>query len=157
MEKGYKPPASDGSALPQGFKIAMSIFAAISAIFGIGLALWPFLPGSQGQPSAVPWWAWTLTPLTAHVAGGWYLAAATLQYTLSRQRSINTVGPSLLGLMLVTGAQLVGAILHAGAFNGPLFFIALYLINCFSVFTFATYVFVRNRASFSLTDSRALV
>src|SRR5512141_415868 len=157
MEKDYKAPASDGSTLPQGFKIAMCIFAAISAIFGIGLILWPFLPGSPGQPSAVPWWAWTLTPLTAQVAGGWYLAAATLQYTLSRQRAIKTVGPSLLGLMLVTGAQLVGAILHADAFNGPLLSVSLYLINCISVFAFATYIIVRNRSSFSRTHSPALV
>ena len=103
--------------------------------------------------STVPWWAWTLTPLTAHVAGGWYLAAATLQYTLSRQSAIDTTGPSLLGLMLVTGTQLLGAFIWRSAFNGSPLFIALYLLNAIAVFSFSLLTFVRNLSSFKTISS----
>ncbi len=146
MEKGYQPPVSSRPAFPKGFSTVMRIFAMISAVFGVGLIFWPFLFPSQG--SAVPWWAWTLTPLTAHVAGGWYLAAATLQWTVSRQRSMDTAGPSLLGLMIVTGVQLIGAMLHFSAFNGSSLFIVLYLLNAVVVFLFSGYVFLRNRSAF---------
>src|SRR5690242_14376725 len=102
MEKGYTAPANNGPAAPNGFASILQVFTLISVVFGIGLILWPFFYTTPAQASAVPWWAWKLTPLTAQVVGGWYLAAATLHYTLSRQRSIDTNGPSLLGLMIVT-------------------------------------------------------
>ncbi len=155
MERGYKAPVSNGPASSPGFGTVMRIFAAISALFGIGLILWPFFPAPQGLVGAVPWWAWTLTPLTAHVAGGWYLAAATLQFTLSRQRAMDTVGPSIVGLMLVTGTQILGAIIHMGAFNGPPLFIALYLINATAVFLFALYTFLRSRSAFRMAQPQA--
>ena len=156
MEKDYKPPVSNGPALSPGFGTVLRIFAAISTLLGLGLILWPFFPASQEQISAVPWWAWTLTPLTAHVAGGWYLAAATLQFTLSRQRAVDTIGPSLMALMIVTGTQLLGAILHMSAFNGSPFFIALYLINAAAVFLFALYTFLRSRSAFKVVQPQAL-
>jgi hypothetical protein len=145
MEKGYQP-VSNGPALPKGFASVTQIFAFISAAFGAGLIVWPFFFPAQRQGSAVPWWAWTLTPLTAHVIGGWYLAAATLYWTLSRQRSMDTVGPSLLGLMIVTAVQLVGALIHINAFDGSTLFIALYLLNSIAVFLFASFTFLRNRS-----------
>ena len=148
MEKGYGPPASSGPSLSKGFSSAMRAFALVSAAFGIGLILWPFFfSAAQGQ-STVAWWAWTLTPLTAQVVGGWYLAAATLQFTLSRQRNAGTIGPALLGLMLVTGVQLVGALIHFSAFNGSALFTGLYLINAVAVFLVAAMTFLRNRSAF---------
>ena len=146
MEHGYSS-ATSGSLIPSGFTSMMRAFAIVSVFFGIGLVLWPFLFAASAQAGAVPWWAWTLTPLTAHVAGGWYLAAATLQYTLSRQTQVDTMGPSLLGLMIVTGAQLLGALIWRSAFNGSPVFIALYLLNATAVFTLSLLTSLRNRSS----------
>jgi len=154
MENGYTPAVASGPSLLGGFASMMRAFAIVSAVFGIGLILWPFLYTASDPGGAVPWWAWTLTPLTAHVVGGWYLAAATLQYTLSRQTKMDTIGPSLLGLMIVTGAQLLGALIHMSAFNGSPLFIALYLINAIAVFAFAAITFLRNIASFTTVPSR---
>jgi hypothetical protein len=56
--------------------------------------------------------------------------------------------------MIVTGAQLIGAVLHAGDFNGSPPFIALYLLNAACVFLYAAYLFVRARAAFSVAGSR---
>ena len=47
--------------------------------------------------------------------------------------------PALVGLMLVTAVQLLGALLHTGAFNGSPFFTVLYLVNSLAVFLFAYY------------------
>ena len=154
MERSYGPPAAAGPGLPRAFAVTMYACAAVSAGLGVALFLWPFLPSAGGGGGAVPWWAWTLTPLTAHVAGGWYLAAAALQLTLARQHEIGVMGPSLLGLMIVTGAQLIGAVLHAGDFNGSPLFIALYLLNAASVFLYAAYLFVRARTALSVAGSR---
>jgi hypothetical protein len=147
MEKGYAPVMGNGSSLPNSSASIFRLFAALSTIFGAGLILWPFIYTIPAPGSAVPWWAWTLTPLTAHVVGGWYLAAATLQNTLSRQTQMDTIGPSLLGLMLVTGIQLLGALIWRSAFNGSPIFVALYLLNATAVFTFSLLTFLRNRSS----------
>lgn len=156
MEKGFRVPLSSGRPLSGSFRMGMRIFAAVSALLGLGLLLWPFLPTPAGAAGAVPWWAWTLTPLTAHVVGGWYLAAAALQFTLSRQSSADTIGPALVGLMLVTAVQLLGALLHPGAFNGSPFFTVLYLVNSLAVFLFAAYSFIRRRPVFRRAQPQAL-
>jgi len=78
MERGYKPPRNSGTPIPSSFSSMLQAFAVVSAVLGIGLILWPFFYTAPEQGSVVPWWAWKLTPLTARVAGGWYLAAATL-------------------------------------------------------------------------------
>ncbi|HEY3475517.1 MAG TPA: hypothetical protein VGK56_12965, partial [Anaerolineales bacterium] len=72
MEKGY-PPQLHTSAFPSWFAPGMGVFTIINAMLGLGLILWPFFYMGPAQASAVPWWAWTLTPLTARVIGGWYL------------------------------------------------------------------------------------
>ncbi len=155
MERGYTPPANSGPVVPNGFSSILKVFAVISAVFGIGLILWPFIYIAPAQASAVPWWAWKLTPLTAHVAGGWYLAAATLHYTLSRQHALDVTGPSLLGLMIVTGAQLLGALIWMRAFDGLPVFIVLYLLNSIAVFAFSAFTFLRNLTSFRVIPSRS--
>ena len=153
MEKDYVAPANRSLPVPDRFTAIFQTFAVISAVFGIGLLLWPFFYTAPDQGSAVPWWAWKLTPLTAHVAGGWYLAAATLHYTLSRQRSMDTTGPALLALMIVTGTQLLGALIWMKAFDGSLIFIILYLLNSVAVFAFSVFTFRRNMASFRTIPS----
>ena len=154
MERGYTPPAHTSASLPSSFAFIFRVFAIVSALFGIGLILWPLIYTAPAQGSAVPWWAWKLTPLTAHVAGGWYLAAATLHYTLSRQRTVDVLGPSFLGLMIVTGAQLLGAWIWMKAFDGSPVFIFLYLLNSVAVFAFSAFTFVRNLSSFRTVPSQ---
>jgi len=155
MEKGYTPVTGNGASFPSNYAWILRLFATISMIFGVGLILWPFIYTIPAPASAVPWWAWTLTPLTAHVAGGWYLAAATFQYTLSRQTQVDTTGPSLLGLMLVTGTQLLGALIWKSAFNGSPLFIVLYLLNAIAVFTFSLLTFTRNLSAFKTSPARS--
>ena len=155
MEKGYTPPISSGPALSAMFSSVMRIFGTVHALFGIALLLWPLLPTAQGQTSAVPWWAWTLTPLTARVVGGWYLAGATLHFTLARQRAVDTIGPSLVALMLVTGTQLLGAVIYMSAFDGSPLFIVLYLVNSIAVFLFSGYTFLRSRSAFGMIQPQA--
>lgn len=144
MEKGYRPPTNTSGSVPDRFKSVFLVFAIMSALFGVGLILWPFIYTAPDQGSAVPWWAWKLTPLTAHVAGGWYLASATLHYTLSRQRVIDTMGSTLLALIIVTGTQLLGAILWMRMFDGSLLFTNLYWLNSVAVFIFSAFIFFRH-------------
>jgi hypothetical protein len=154
MEKEYAPPSS-GLSLPGSSASIFRIFAVVSAFIGIGLIIWPFVYTAPEGGSTVPWWAWTLTPLTAHVAGGWYLAAATLHYTISRQRTMDTLGPSLVGLMIVTATQLLGALIWIRAFNGSPIFMVVYLLNSAAVFGFSLYTFLRNRTSFAAALQRS--
>jgi hypothetical protein len=83
MERDYQPPALQYSALPRALQPVMLVFAIVSGIVGVALWVWPSLFPASSDLGAVPWWAWSLTPLTARVVGGWYLAAATL-YAPSR-------------------------------------------------------------------------
>jgi hypothetical protein len=154
MEKDYTPPANRISSVLGRYAVIFQTFAVISALLGIGLILWPFFYTAPDQGSTVPWWAWKLTPLTAHVAGGWYLAAATLHYTLSRRHAVDAIGPSLLGLMIVTGTQLLGALIWMKAFDGSPVFIVLYLLNAVAVFVFSVYIFRRNLISFRTVSSQ---
>jgi hypothetical protein len=153
MERGYKPPRNSGTPIPSSFSSILQAFAAVSAILGIGLILWPFFYTAPDQGSIVPWWAWKLTPLTARVAGGWYLAAATLYYTIARQRAMDTIGPALLALMIVTATQLLGALIWRSAFDGSPLLIALYLINSITVLAFSLFTFLRNIADFKTVPS----
>lgn len=147
MEKGYVPAASDSPVLPRGLATSLQIFAVVSALLGMALILWPFVALVSGQTNAVPWWAWPLTPLTARVTGGWYLAAATLYYSLSRQRSIDTMRPSLLALMIVMGAQLLGSLIWNNAFDESAVFVALYLLQSIAVFAVAGFLLLRSRSA----------
>jgi hypothetical protein len=129
------PPASAGAPLlPWIFNIALAALAALSLLVGIALFVWPWAAPSSTPADVVAWWPWSLTPLTARVVGGWYLAAATLQLTLAGQRTIETARVGLFGLMVVTTLQVLGALRYAGAFDGPTLAAVLYLLNAISVF-----------------------
>ena len=141
MERNYQP-APAGPQLPLLFALGMLALAAFSLVVGVGLILWPALVSSKNPADVVAWWPWSLTPLTARVIGGWYLAAATLQITLSRQRSIDTARVGLFGLMVVTFFQVLGALRYAGAFNGPGLSGVLYLLNAIGVFMFSALTWV---------------
>jgi hypothetical protein len=66
---------------------------------------------------------------------------------------MDTTGPALLGLILVTVIQLIGALIHMSAFDGSPLFIGLYLINSIVVCAFATVTFLRNRSAFTAVPS----
>jgi hypothetical protein len=133
MERGYHSPEPSQPFLP-------SIF---TGLIGLALILWPFAFTAEGTSSAVPWWAWSLTPLTARVAGGWYLAGSVLYITLSRERTLDRVKIGLFTLILVNGLQLIGAILHRDTFNGPTFAVILYLLISIVSLGFSAFTWLR--------------
>ena len=143
MERGYQAPQANQPFLPSVFNVLMRILSMITGIIGIALILWPFLFKVEAPNSAVPWWAWTLTPLTARVAGGWYLAACILYATLGREHSLERVKLGLFSLVLVNGLQLIGAFLYRDAFNGPAFGVILYLLICAASFGYSFYMWIR--------------
>lgn len=153
MEKGYTP-SNERASGRRPFSLFFQALAVISAVIGLGLILWPFFYTAD-RGSAVPWWAWTLTPLTARVVGGWYLAAATLYYTLSGQRAVKTRVPTLIALIIVTGMQLIGALVWRSAFDGSSLCIWIYFLNSLVVLVFSSYEFVRTKPSLSTVPSRS--
>lgn len=152
MERGYQPPHTRFPSVPNGFGSVLKVFALISGVLGLGLILWPFFYAAPEGGSAVPWWAWKLTPLTAQVTGGWYLAAAALHYTLSRQQNLDTTGPALAALLIVTGTQLLGALMWREAFDGSPLFAALYLLMSAAIFVFSAVTLLRNLALFRIVS-----
>jgi hypothetical protein len=136
-QRNYQPPAQARPWLPLVFNLGLLALATVSLVVGLGLILWPALVSSPNPAHVVAWWPWSLTALTARVLGGWYLAAAALQFTLARQRSIETARVGLFGLMVVTLLQVVGALRYAGAFDGPAVAAILYLLNAIGVFMFS--------------------
>lgn len=151
MERGYHAPEASPPFLPPAFKRVMMLLAVATGLIGFALILWPFLFTANGSGSAVPWWAWTLTPLTARVTGGWYLAATALYATLSREHTLDRVKISLFSLMLVNGLQLLGALLHRDAFNGQIFTVILYLSISIVSFGFSAFIWSRGSSRFSAT------
>lgn len=129
MERRYRPPAGQIQVVSPRFKSVMLVLAAASGIIGLALWLWSAVFPGSATLGAVPWWAWSLTPLTAQVVGGWYLAAAALYATLARPHPPEAVRVALFGVACATGLELLGALLHRGAFNGPAAVIVLYLLN----------------------------
>lgn len=149
MERGYRPPLSNSSAPMPMFRPLMLIFSAVNGLIGVALWLSPVLIASSAA-GAAPWWAWTLTPLTAGVVGGWYLAAAALYFTLAQPHPSAAIHIGLFSVMCATGLELLGALLHANAFNGPTVSTGIYLLNAAAIFTFALFTFLRSAAGASV-------
>ncbi len=149
MERGYRPPLSNTSMPMPMIRPLMLIFSVLNGLIGIALWLSPVLiaPSAAG---AAPWWAWTLTPLTAGVVGGWYLAAAALYFTLAQAHPSEAIRVGLFAVMCATGLELLGAILHADAFNGPAVTTGIYLLNAAAIFAFALVTFLRPGVSASI-------
>src|SRR5262249_35003140 len=142
MERGYQPESASAALVPQLFRPLMLLSAAINGLVGVALWLSPFaFAGSSA--GAAPWWPWTLTPLTAGVVGGWYLAAAVLYLTMAQRQSSGAIRVALFGVMWATCLELLGALLHAGSFNGPALTAGLYLLNAAFIFGFAAFTFAR--------------
>ena len=143
MERSYQPGAPQPLPPTRIFRPMMSIFALVSGVVGLALWIWPAaFPGSAAS-GAVPWWAWSLTPLTARVVGGWYLAAAALYATMSRPHPPQALRVALFGVACATGLELLGGLLYRSAFNGPTVTVGLYLLNAATVLGFALWNMVR--------------
>jgi hypothetical protein len=63
--------------------------------------------------------------------------------TLSRLPPSETVRVALLGVVCATGLELIGAVLHTAAFNGPMAMVGLYLLNAAMVLGFALFTWFR--------------
>jgi hypothetical protein len=152
MERGYQSGPAKPSSLPSVFRPLMLVFAALNGLVGVALWLSPLLVAATAA-GAVPWWAWTLTPLTAAVVGGWYLAAAALYATSARPHPPVAVRVALFGVMCATGVELLGAILHRETFNGPALTTGFYLLNAAVILGFALFTFLRASAPSSATSA----
>ena len=120
----------------------MLFCAAVNGLAGVLLWIWPAI-STAGPTGAVSWWAWTLTPLTARVIGGWYLAAAALYVTLAQRHSRQAMHVALLGTLCATGLELIGAVLYRGAFNGPSLTTGLYVLNIVMSIVIAIFAWLR--------------
>jgi hypothetical protein len=147
MERGYTPPEFDARSILRSFRPVMLTFSVISALVGLALWLWPFNLSTMITGSGVPWWAWKLTPLTAHVVGGWYLAAATLYATLSRSHPPQAVRVALIGVIAATGLEVIGAVWYRSAFSGPTLSIWFYVLNSAAVCVFGLYTRARTKVN----------
>ncbi len=153
MERHYQPPAILQPILTSGFQTIMLIFATVNGIVGVALWLWPALVPVSATLGAVPWWAWSLTPLTAHVVGGWYLASTALFVTVSRVHPFEAVRLALFSVMCATGLELIGGALHTQSFNGPALVIGLYLLNAALVFGYALFTWFRTARGVLVTSA----
>ena len=153
MERGDRSDAVAAAARP--LRPLMLICATVSGLVGLALWIWPAI-SPTGTAGAVPWWAWTLTPLTARVVGGWYLAAAALYVTLAQRHTREAIHVALLGTLCATGLELIGAILYRDAFNGPPLVIGLYLLNVVANIVIAIFAWLRWSPASPMTSARAM-
>ena len=138
MERGFQAPEFASNKLPAIFSPVMLTFAAIYGVIGSALFFFP--------EQVLPLWAWSLTPLTARVIGGWWLSGASLQYMLSQQQTLHTAWVGLVANILVTCLHLIGALLHFADFNGLRVSLWLYLLLNFSLGGFSMYSWIQSRA-----------
>lgn len=143
MERHYDPPAGTIKPPVYGFRSLTLTFAIINGSIGLALWLWSIFIPPSATAGAVPWWAWTLTPLTAQVIGGWYLAAAALSATLSRSHPLQGVRVGVFGVIFATGLELIGAVFYRSAFSGPGISAFLYLLNAAAMLGFVLVTFLR--------------
>ncbi|HKY54202.1 MAG TPA: hypothetical protein VJM08_07855 [Anaerolineales bacterium] len=139
IERGYKAPEFESNKLPAVFSPVMLTFAFIDGMIGLALFFFP--------EQAAPLWAWSLTPLTARVIGGWWLSGAVLQFMLARQKTLHTARVGLFATILVTALLLIGALLHFEEFNGPQISIWLYLLLTLLLGGFSVYSWIGSRSN----------
>ena len=138
MERGYQAPVYETKRLPAIFSPVMLTFAVIYGVIGLALFILP--------EGTAPFWAWTLTPLTARVIGGWSLSGAALQYMLARQKILLTAQVGLFANILVTSLLMIGALLHFKEFDGPQVSIWLYLLINLVLGGFSAYSWIQSRS-----------
>ena len=131
MERGFRPPEFESRPMPRGFSILMTVAGAIQAFIGLALFLFPM--------QAAPLWAWSLTPLTSRVIGGWWLSGAALQLMLARQKTLHTARVGLLANLLINSFLIAGAFIHFSELNGPFVSIAFYFLFCLALIGISAY------------------
>lgn len=143
MERHYYPPSFPRGFLPRAFPAVTLAIAATGLVVGLSLWVWPSVFSPDAVAGAVPWWPWSLTPLTARVIGGWYLASAALFAVLSLPHPPISVHVAVFGVIFATGFELLGGILYRSFFDGPPLSTLLYLLNASLVCVFALATFFR--------------
>jgi hypothetical protein len=138
MERDFQILEFDSNKLPSIISPVMLTFAVIYGV--IGLALF-FLP-----EQIAPFWAWSLTPLTSRVIGGWWLSGGALQYMLSQQKTLHTARVGLFANILVTSLLMIGALLHFEDFDGPPVSVWLYLLLSLLLGGFSVYSWIQSRS-----------
>jgi len=138
MERSYQAPEFESQKLPASFSAVMLAFAVIDAVVGLALFLFP--------EKAASLWAWSLTPLTARVVGGWWLSSGALCLMLARQKTLHTAYIGLLADMLVASALLIGALLHFKELDGPPGSRELYLLFTLLLGGYSLYSWSRARS-----------
>lgn len=139
MERGFRAPRFESLQMPRGFSVLMSVAGVIQALTGLVLFLFP------GQ--AAPLWAWSLTPLTSRVIGGWWLSGAALQLMLARQQTLHTARVGLLANLLINTLLVAGALMHFSELNGPRVSIMLFFLFCLSLIGLSVYSWIRAERS----------
>lgn len=135
MERGFRAPRFESLHLPRGLSTLMTAAGAIQALIGFALFLFP------GQ--AAPLWAWSLTPLTSRVIGGWWLSGAALQLMLSRQQTLHTARVGLLANLLINSLLIIGALIRFSELNGPLVSVILFFLFCLSLIGVSVYAWIQ--------------
>jgi hypothetical protein len=119
-ERDYEATETQAQRLPGTFTPVMYALAFLSGLLGLFLFLAP--------ERAASFWAWSITPLTGRVIGGWYLSSAALQFMLARQTSLRTARVGLLANVLVTSLLVIGALVHFSELNGPAVSVWFYML-----------------------------
>lgn len=138
MDRGFQAPTFESNKLPAIYSSVMLAFAVIYGL--IGLALF-FIPNQTA-----PLWAWSLTPLTARVIGGWWLSGAALQYMLAQQKTLHTARVGLFATILVTSLLLIGGLLHFMSFDGPRMSVWLYIALNLLLGGISIYIWIKSRS-----------
>jgi len=136
-ERGFQAPVFESQPLPASFSLVMRTLGGIYGLLGLALFL---APGSFASA-----WAWTLTPLTSRVLGGWFLSSTALQWMLSQQTTLHTARVGLLATVVVTGLLLVGAVFYFSVLTGPMIAVFGYLALNVVLGGFAVYSWLSAR------------
>ncbi len=100
-------------------------------------------------------WPWPLTPLTARIIGGWYIAGSALQVMLARSDRLRAALVGLAATVAVSGLQLAGAAANTDAFLGRDVATAVYLAATAALGLGATATLVAARRSPPATPATA--
>lgn len=137
QERGFTSPTFDTQLLPASFSKVMLVFAFINIFIGGFLFFLPTLASSL--------WAWSLTPLTSRVIGGWYLSSTALQWMLAGQKTLHTARIGLIASLLVTSLLILGAFLHFDTLDGPAISVWGYLLFNAVVSGFSLYSLIKSK------------
>jgi len=103
--QGSNPPII--AALPNWFRLILGLQAAIMLILGLALLLFP--------ETAMPLWAWELTPLTARAIGAWLLGMGVAGAQSVSENDWLRLRPAMLAFMSYALLQLINLLRYPNA------------------------------------------